>query len=155
MAEALAQLEWSAQLFDHPIGISEDAEEFACNLVFTLVSTTTKLGTPRREFSLASKTLHWLLPWRIPVYDSFVRQSLRIPTTWDHPAAYRMMTQKLFSAARKFEAEDPAWMGEIGPKSPLRALDKAMWWLSPGNEGRAAVARDPWGIVYRLGLAPC
>lgn len=33
----------------------------------------------RREFSLASKVLHWLMPWRIPVYDSFVRGMLGVP----------------------------------------------------------------------------
>jgi hypothetical protein len=31
------------------------------------------LGVPRREYSLASKVLHWLMPWQVPVYDSFVR----------------------------------------------------------------------------------
>jgi len=153
MARALAQLPWSAELFDAPTSVSEDAEEFACHLVSALVSTTTRLGISRREFSLASKTLHWLLPWRIPVYDSFVRERLGIPSTRDHPEAYHTMTRKLFSAACTFEDEDSAWMGEINPKSPLRALDKCLWWLGGGNAGQANVVRDPWGVVYRLGLA--
>ena len=145
MAQALARMEWSAELFDETTEISENAVSFAHHRVSALV-----LELPRREFSLASKTLHWLLPWRIPVYDRSVRQSLGISKDPPNPfSAYRETTQKLFSLARKFEAENPSWMGEIDPKSPLRALDKYLWSLG-GTQ--ATVVRKPWKVVYQLGL---
>src|SRR4051794_31619784 len=77
------------------------------NLVSSLVERSRALGVPRREYSLASKTLHWRMPWRVPVYDSFVRLSLGIPQAWDHPDAYQRV-------------------GELEPRSPLRAFDKCL-----------------------------
>ncbi len=155
MAEALATLDWSADLFEETSHAPDGADSYACDRVSTLVNRSISLGVSRREWSLASKVLHWLLPWRIPIYDSFVRGSLGIPSTWDHPAAYRELTQKVFRAARELEARDSAWLGTIEPRSPLRGLDKCLWWRGGGSEGKAAVVRDPWGVVYKLGLQRC
>jgi hypothetical protein len=109
------------------------------------------LGVPRREYSLASKVLHWLMPWRVPVYDGFVRDVFGVPTSWDHPEAYRMLTDKVFAVAREAALGD-RWMGSIEPLSPLRAIDKLAWWIGGGNVGAAAEARDPWKTIRRLDL---
>jgi len=109
------------------------------------------LGVPRREYSLASKVLHWLMPWRVPVYDSFVRSVLGVPASWDHPEAYRKVSAEIFAMARAMTA-DSTWVGSFEPTSPLRALDKLTWWLGGGSSGAAAVVRDPWQVTRNLGL---
>ena len=152
MAEALASLEWSRELFEETTQVPPGADADAYQLVFTLVKRSSDLGVPRREFSLTSKVLHWLLPWRVPVYDSFVRQSLGIPTGWDHPEAYRRVAKQVFAAARAVTAEDPSWVGTLTPRSPLRAFDKCLWWIGGGSAGSAAAVRDPWKIPRQLGL---
>ena len=79
MARALLTLEWSPDMFEPLDTPPPGADDHAVELVATLVRQTIAMGPQRHEFSLASKVLHWLLPWRIPVYDSFVRRSLGIP----------------------------------------------------------------------------
>jgi hypothetical protein len=152
MAEALATLDWPSGLFDPLTQVPFGAPGDAYARVSALVGRGQALGLVRREFSLASKVLHLLLPFRVPVYDSFVRTSLGIPTGWDHPAAYRQMSEEVFAAARAFEGDDPGWLGRIEPASPLRGLDKCLWWLGGGSEGRAALVRDPWRPLRQLGL---
>lgn len=154
MAQALATLDWSADLFEETSRVPGGADSYACDRVSTLVTQSMSLGVSRREFSLGSKVLHWLLPWRIPVYDSFVRGSLSIPKAWDHPAAYREIARELFGVWRELETTDFAWLGPITPRSPLRGFDKCLWWLGGGSKGRAKVVRDPWRVVYELGLKP-
>ncbi len=76
MASALPQtLNWSPDLFRPTSGSDPGAEEYAYECVSELVGRSMSMGSPRREYSLASKVLHWLLPWRVPVYDNFVRGS--------------------------------------------------------------------------------
>jgi len=152
MAMALAELPWAAELFDEVPRVRDDAETFAVERVSDLVSKTGKHGALRREFSLASKALHWLLPWRIPVYDSFVRKQLGVPTGWDHPAAYSEIVQGMFRLARKVESKDTTLLYDIGPRSPLRVLDKWLWWRGGGEAGAAAVVKDPWRVVRQLGI---
>jgi hypothetical protein len=108
------------------------------------------LGAPRREYSLASKVLHWLMPWQVPVYDSFVPATLGVPTSWDHPEAYRKVTSEVFAMARAMTG-DSAWTGSLEPTSPLRAIDKLSWWLGGGSAGAAAEVRDPWRVTRGLG----
>jgi hypothetical protein len=152
MARALAAMDWSSDLFQEALPASPDAEERASDFVLELVDRARGMGVPRREFSLASKVLHWLLPWRIPVYDSFVRQYLRVPTSWDHPEAYRCVVQREYAVAR-LTAPDAAWVGTLAPLSPLRALDKCLWWIGGGRDSPAAqVVRNPWRRVDLLGL---
>jgi hypothetical protein len=155
MAQALAQLGWTPEMFEPAWNPARTPEALASGLVATLVDNTKQLGTPRREYSLASKALHWLLPWRVPVYDSFVRQSLGIPTTWDHPEAYRAIAHQVFGITRKLDGDNSAWLADVAPRSPLRGLDKVLWWLGGGNQGNAMVVRDPWQVVRQLGLPPC
>jgi hypothetical protein len=106
-------------------------------------------GVTRREYSLASKVLHWLLPWRVPVYDSFVRNALGVPASWDHPQGYRMVAEKTFAIASTVDG-NLDWFGTVEP--PLRALDKLMWWAGGGDAGTAAEVRDPWKVVRGLNL---
>jgi hypothetical protein len=152
MASALTQaVDWSPDLFEPTWRSDSDAEQYAWECVSELVSRSMSMGVPRREYSLASKVLHWLLPWRVPVYDNFVRRSLGVPTSWDHPQAYRQVTKETFAMVR-VTSLDSTWIGSLEPRSPLRALDKCLWWLSGGDGGTAAQVRDPWRVVYQLGL---
>jgi hypothetical protein len=73
MGAALATLMWTPECFDETYLHAGEAERFACESVSNLVSARMPLGVPRREYSLASKVLHWLMPWRVPIYDAFVR----------------------------------------------------------------------------------
>jgi hypothetical protein len=155
MSETLTTIDWSEYLFEERTQVPQDAETYAYELVVSLVERSRSAGVPRREFSLASKALHWLLPWRVPAYDSFVRQALGIPTDWDHPEAYRLVTREVIAAVREVTAKDPDWVGSLQPRSPLRAFDKCLWWFGGGNVGTAVEVRDPWRVVRRLGLEPC
>jgi hypothetical protein len=152
MAGALAQaIDWSPALFEPSSSYDSGAEEYACESVAELVSRSMAMGVPRREYSLASKVLHWLLPWRVPVYDSFVRRSLGVPTSWDHPQAYRQVVTETLAVAR-MTGPDSAWFGSLEPRSPLRALDKCAWLMGGGDTGTAAEVHDPWRVVRHLGL---
>jgi hypothetical protein len=152
MARALVTLDWSADLFEPVDMPPADGEEYAVNRVSTLVQQSIAMGVPRREYSLASKVLHWLLPWHIPVYDSFVRESLGIPEACDLPEAYARVASGVFRAARNVTAANPAWMGSLEPRSPFRAFDKCLWWFGGGNAATAVEVRNPWRIVDELGL---
>lgn len=153
MARALLRaVDWSPALFEDTSPVPPGAEEFACRCVFTLVDRSRSAGVARREFSLASKVLHWLLPYRVPAYDSYVCQTLGIRAAADHPEqAYRKVTQEVLGAARAI-ADGASWVGALEPRSPVRAFDKCLWWLGGGNDGNAARVRNPWRIVDRLGL---
>lgn len=143
---------WSPDLFGQVPDFGPESAGFAREHVAELVSRSMSLGVPRREYSLASKVLHWLMPWRVPVYDSFVRGTLGVPASWDHPEAYRKVAEGIFAMARTMTG-DYAWIGSLEPSSPLRALDKLTWWVGGGSASPAAEVRDPWQVTRRLGLA--
>jgi hypothetical protein len=156
MARALLTLDWSPDLFAPVDMPPPGAEEYAKNLVTKLVEETRAICPPRYEYSLASKVLHWLLPWRIPVYDRNVRKTLGIPEpseTSDVPEAYARVAHGVFRVARNVTAANPTWMASLEPRSPLRAFDKCLWWLGGGSTGTAAHVTNPWQIVDDLGLA--
>jgi hypothetical protein len=153
MARALAEsIAWTPDLFGPVLEYGPDRVPFACEQVAALVGRSMALGVPRREYSLTSKVLHWLMPWRVPVYDSFVRNSLGVPASWDHPEAYRKVSTEIFALACAMTG-DSAWTGSLQPASPLRALDKLTWWLGGGSAGTAAEVRDPWQVIRKLGLS--
>jgi hypothetical protein len=153
MAAALAEsVTWTPDLFGPVPGYGQDRAAFACEQVAAVVGRSMQLGVPRREYSLASKVLHWLMPWRVPAYDGFVRGVLGVPTSWDHPEAYRKVSAGVFALARAM-AGDAAWVGSLEPASPLRALDKLTWWLGGGSAGAAAQVSDPWQVIRKLGLS--
>lgn len=153
MAKALIDLDWSPEMFGPVDTPPPGAEDYAITRVAALVERSMAMGVPRREYSLASKVLHWLLPWRIPVYDSFVRSSLGIPEAWDLPDAYARVARELFADTRQITAANPAWVGSLEPRSPLRAFDKWLWWSGGGNAATAVEVNDPWRVVHRLGLS--
>lgn len=153
-ARALASLEWTEAMFEERTMIPADGEHFARTRVPDLVSSMIAFGAKRREFSLASKTLHWLMPWRIPVYDSFVRDTVGVPKSWADEDAYREIVRREYEVVRRLSEADSGWTGETDPRSPFRAIDKYLWWLGGGNAGRAVVVKRPWDVVYRLGLEP-
>lgn len=152
MAQALLTLDWSPELFEPVDAPPADGEEFAAKLVAALVQRSMEMGVPRREYSLASKVLHWLLPWRIPVYDSFVRLSIGIPEAWDHPEAYARIVRELFPTARNLTVPNPTWTGSLEPRAPFRAFDKCLWWFGGGDVATAAEVKKPWRIIDELGL---
>ena len=151
MARALESISWSPDLFGPVPGESPDLARYAEDCVADLVSRSMSLGVPRREYSLASKVLHWLMPWRIPVYDSFVRSALGVPASWDHPQAYGKVTTEIFAMAQAM-GPNLDWIGPLEPRSPLRALDKLIWWVGGGNTGAAAEVRDPRRVLRELDL---
>ncbi len=153
-AAGLLQKDWGDVLAQPHAELEPDGEKFAVDTVSEFVAGMTRQGVPRREWSLASKTLHWLMPWRIPVYDSFVKHSLGIGEDADPQEAYRDIVRAEFNVARRLLQESQAWFGDVEPKSPFRALDKYLWRLGGGSADRAVVVNDPWRIVRRLGLKP-
>jgi hypothetical protein len=154
MAKALVDLEeWSPELFQPADPPLADAEEYAVDLVKKLVEKSQEMGAARREYSLASKVLHWLLPWRIPVYDSFVRLRLGVPENSDYPEkSYARVSEGVFRTARSLNAANLEWMGSLEPRSPLRALDKYFWRAGGGDSETAYVDPNPWRRVDELGL---
>jgi hypothetical protein len=152
MARAVAEsMTWSPDLFGPVPEYGPECAAYACERVAELVNGSMSLGVPRREYSLASKVLHWLMPWRVPVYDSYVRGALGIPAGWDHPQAYRKIADEVFAMTCTMTG-NPAWIGSLEPRSPLRALDKLTWWLGGGSTGGAAQVHDPWKVPHLLGL---
>ncbi len=154
-AQALAEETWTENLLDLAPEFTPEAEGFAHERVSALVSALQALGaTTRQEFSLASKVLHWLLPWRVPIYDSFVRRSLDIPPSWEAKDAYATIVRREYDVVRRLFAENLDWIGTIEPRSPFRAVDKYLWWLAGGPSQQAVIVRDPWRVVRGLGMTP-
>lgn len=154
MAQALAGMAWKQDDFESPATSDQHPAAVADALVTKLVNDTIELGGARREFSLASKVLHWLAPWRVPVYDSFVRERVGVPTSWDHPEAYRMVATGLYDLVKQCSGWSEKWLGTIGPMSPLRAFDKYLWWSAGGSQESSALVRQPNEVLYRLGIDP-
>lgn len=148
-AKAVAEIGWTVDLFDDG-AFAQATERFATDKVSCLTSRMVALGARRNEFSLASKILHWLVPSRVAVYDSYVREILQIPGFYKPAEAYEKMVAWEFEAARKLMDKDDRWIGKIGPRSLLHALDKYLWWKGGGAEGHAVVVNDPWEIIGRL-----
>lgn len=151
-ARALAAETWTEKLFEATPEFTPAAEAFACERVSGLVSRLQTLGgTTRQEYSLASKVLHWLVPWRVPVYDSLVRKSLDIPSSWEARRAYSELVRKEYDVVRRLNAAGSTWIGKVEPRSPFRAIDKYLWWLAGGPNQKAVIVRDPWKVVRALG----
>lgn len=150
-ARALAAQPWSESLFSTTVDLGHEAESKACDHVSNLVAALQQHGvTTRQEFSLASKVLHWLMPFRIPIYDSFVRKSLRIPESQPAVQAYRDIVAWEYATVRQLLAAGSAWVGTLAPQSPFRALDKYLWWFSGGPDQKAVTVSQPWRVVRAL-----
>lgn len=152
--KVLAALPWSEEMFEPHTGTLGQAESFAVARVEEFVRRSQALGVTRREYSLGSKVLHWLHPWRIPVYDKLVRDELGIPKSWDHPPAFRKLVTDVFAETWALRDQSPAWIGTTGSRSPLRGVDKCLWWIGGGETQKAFIVDDPWRVVRKLGLDP-
>ena len=149
-ARALAELEWTNDSFTESMSFALSDEKEACERVESAVNRIKALGAPRREYSLVSKVLHWLTPWRIPVYDGYVRNML-YATGRDHES-YAHIVRWEFTAARQLLAQGSDWITGYAPTCPLRILDKYLWWKGGGEDGCAVVATDPWRVAEELGI---
>ena len=110
---ALIRQTWNEGLFDDRF--DPRGERFAVERVEHLVEGMFKAGSGSRELSLASKTLHWLMPWRVPVYDRYVRDHLGIADPSDSKGAnraYREILRHAFRTARRHSDGNPRWLGE-------------------------------------------
>jgi hypothetical protein len=151
-ARALKSLPWTAGSFDPTSEYSVDGERAAREQVRRLVERMMDEGAGRREYSLASKVLHWLTPWRVPVYDKFMRVAIGI--TGEGESAYYEVVGWEYSVLRRLLRESTDWIGDAVPLSPLRALDKYLWWKGGGSSSRAKIVNDPWAAVRHIGLGP-
>lgn len=153
MASALLSLPISENMLEVRVGIATDAATIAAKLVKSLVEHTCALGCERKEVSLASKVLHWVLPWHVPVFDSFVCKELGVSIGGDPLRAYAELAQLKVAAAASLASWESNWLGNIPPRSLLRALDKCLWWQGGGDSGKAVVVRNPWAVINELGIA--
>jgi len=151
-ARALAGMKWSHVMFGGNMSAVNDPARFAVDCVSGLVGRMKELGVARAEFSLSAKVLHWIMPWRVPVYDSFVRKSLGVSGSTTPESAYRDIVAWQLNIATRLMAEGSDWLGTVDPLSPLRALDKYLWWKGGGDAGTAVLVKDPWRVCRQLGL---
>ena len=151
-AQALIDLRLDRDLLKPASRLDPNGVKVAVDLVSRFVDGMMRLGVSRREWSLASKTLHWLMPWRVPVYDSFVKKSLCISVNAEHKSAYWSIVRAEFEAAQRLLQESDDWLGDIEPRSPFRALDKYLWWSAGGDADTATVVKDPWRVIRMLGI---
>jgi hypothetical protein len=142
MAGALVQaVNWSPALLADTSLPARGADEFACECVFTLVRRSRSAGVTRREFSLASKVLHWLLPYRVPAYDSYICRSLGIRGADDHPErAYHEVACEELGAARAITGAG-RWLGAVG-----RCHRSARWTSACGGWAGEATAVQPRSV---------
>ena len=133
-AEVLANLDWDASWFDLESAYANDDELFARNLLPRYVRAMKAAGVPRREYSYGSKILHWLMPARMPLYDSAIRAQLGVRQAASPQEAFREIVSWEFAAARELNQTGREWMGSSKPATALRALDKYLWWEGGGRE---------------------
>jgi hypothetical protein len=156
MAAAITEaIGWSPDVFRPTSAFGSEAVDFAIELVDKVVASTKELsGSSRREYSWTSKTVHWLLPWRVPAFDKNVRNYLGVPKGWqDLERAYGEVARRIFALARE-EPPEPVWAGPLEPCTPLRALDKWLWWDGSGKDSHDHdyVDPDPWRVARELSL---
>ena len=151
-AQALLDLRLNDSLLTTKSSLDPKGEKTAVDLVSDFVSRMIKFGVSRREWSLASKVLHWLMPWRVPVYDSFVKKSLQISVDAEPESAYLKIVRTEYAVSQRLLDSGDDWLGDVEPKSPFRALDKYLWWSGGGYVNTAVVVKDPWRVIRLLGL---
>jgi hypothetical protein len=154
MAAAITKaISRSPDVFRPTSASGSEAVDFAVELVDKVVASTKELsGSWRREYSWTSKTVHWLLPWRVPAFDKNVRDYLGVPKGWDDPKrVYGEVARSIFALARE-EPPEPVWAGPLEPCTPLRALDKWLWWDGGGKDSHAYMDPDPRRVVRELSL---
>lgn len=91
-------------------------------------------GVARKHYSWASKMLHFLLPATVPIYDSFVREYLM---TTDGIEGFAEIVARARECVHELLLHEAYIVGNLEPKTLLRALDKFYWW-----ERRRAATQD-------------
>ncbi len=152
MARALRRVRWEPEWFGPTEWFGCKDWRAAVDRVRELVSRTKEMGGRRREWSLSSKVLHWLAPWRVPAYDSFVRQALGVRSE-DPETAYAKVARRVFKLAAGLVPQGREWVGQVPPASPLRALDKYLWMVGGGKSSPAMQVRDPQRVLRELGIS--
>lgn len=130
---------FTQSLCDNDVGV-----QTCLQILSDVLATMEELGAPRREFSLMSKVLHWLMPWRMAAYDSFVCRIIGISRAAGSLDAYREILVWERKAALSLLTSGDAWMGAIEPKAPFRALDKFLWYEGGGSVNRSVIVKNPW-----------
>jgi hypothetical protein len=139
-ASVLLAMEWRPELFgDHAPSAAD--EDFAVSTLARFVRGVNAQGIKRKEFSAGSKILHWLMPWRVPIYDNVVREMLGVPQGPPSAATYRQIVRWELGAVGALLSSGDSWIGSSEPRAALRALDKYLWWAGGGKDSRAAGAR--------------
>lgn len=125
----LLQMQWSESHFETYVPAGLQDQILAVCAVSALVDGLKERGIRRREFSASSKVLHWLMPWRVPIYDDRVRKALGLPLGPDDPstATYREIVRWEFGAVQRLNQSGDLWMGQQPPHAELRGLDKYLW----------------------------
>jgi hypothetical protein len=149
-ARALAEMEWSPGMFED--GPGSDPRREAVDRVMGLVRRMNELGVRRKELSLSAKVVHWLTPWRVPIYDSFVCRSVGISASARPARAYSELVAWEFDAAERLADGSRDWIGGTNPRSAIRAIDKYLWWIGGGDQGASVRVKDPWRICRELGI---
>ncbi len=91
----------------------------------TMVKAMVNSGIPKKHYSWASKMLHFLLPATMPIYDSFVLGYLGASDGIHGYSEIAVTTQRCATELAPYEAEI---VGDIEPRTLLRAIDKFYWW---------------------------
>jgi hypothetical protein len=148
-AEALRCVGLERSAFKESLGGGEEDEQECIRIISGVLATMKELGAPRMEFSLVSKALHWLMPWRMAPYDSFVRTSLGIRGSASPLDAYReIMAWQRKTCVSLLGAGD-GWMGAIEPKAPFRALDKFLWYEGGGSANASVIVKHPESRIQK------
>jgi len=149
-AATLLEFDWTESMFEASLDLEFDSKNFAVRRVAEFVEGMRRRGAARREWSLASKVLHWLMPWRVPAYDGFVRGALGVPSGIDNGLAYSFVVTLEYGLAHEILQQGEEWFGDLEPRSPFRALDKYLWWHGGGSADRAVVVKNPWRVLDPL-----
>ena len=91
----------------------------------------------RREASWAAKVLHWLLPEVACVVDLNVAVALDLEKAWTdsrYEDVYKQVLEQVYQCADGLEGD--SWLGDVEPRTALRAFDKYLWMV-----GEAALNR--------------
>jgi hypothetical protein len=118
--------------------------DIAVELVDKVVVSTKELsGSWRREYSWASKTVHWLLPWRVSAFDKIVRDHLGVPKGWEDPKrVYGEVARRIFTVAQE-EPPEPAWAGLLDLLEELQSDRVERNLVSRRYNQRGFTTRDP------------
>lgn len=130
-ADTLPTLPWY-EIRGLETSFSVDRAEYVVDLCERLVNGIVERGGKRREYSYASKLLHWLWPEQVPVNDTNVRNEwLGVKGQGRDP--YRRVVLWMFKRAKALQSFEKEIVGEVEPRTVLRAIDKTVWWIVDEN----------------------